>query len=417
MISSFNQDTMTAAPINHIVLYGSDVEISYDEMCCTPAGDTKKFGRSLTDSMSRRLEQYSEVSNDTTLTFIIDGRMDGGEVWSPDLSKLSTEEVVEWSRWMAQWICAYDRIDGVQLDLEPLGTQYRWDANFRLLASELGNLFASRDYGCISPRRPDGVALSTFALASSVDVGLMQAMGPNGYVVISGYDLGTGGAGSPNPPSTYEANLRAQLASIKATSAKSGVPYMVGIPAAASTYEFETYLKDGQLISSGYNQVDYIKRALSALRDICNDDPNYLGPMLWTLTYTNVYPPHSANVMRPQSAWSNGDVWTTLKTGLGIGPPPPSPPTRSPATKSPTRYPKTDAPADKPPTITPSTGSPTDNPTPNPTSDWSYARDGCRTDADCLALGGSYCKTYKTDACGRAACHGIKGPDPKPGCK
>merc|ERR1712166_80097 len=404
VIKSFNLEA--TAPITHVVLYGSDVELYEGIKCCTPAGDTKKVGRSLTDSMGKRLTQYADIADDAILTFIIDGRMDGTAEWSPDLSKLSTKEIVEWSRWIAQWVCAYERVDGVQLDLEPIGVQYPWHTNFRLLVTELATLFTNRDYGCVSPRRPDGVALSTFALAESVDVDLMQLFGPNGYVVVSGYDLGNGGAGTPNPPDVYEDNLRASLQSIKATAAQSGVPYMVGIPAAASTYELESFLKDGTLITSGYNQNEYIERALSALKDICHEDPNYLGPMLWALTYTNVYPPHSNNEMRPQNAWSNAEVWSTLQNGLGMG-------ALANTTQSPTRLPTTGAPV---------TGSPTRDPT-NPTtnapttgSSYIYPSDGCTTDSDCVAVGGSYCKTYQQDACGRHACHGVDPPEPKPGC-
>jgi hypothetical protein len=414
VIKAFNSEAQ--APINHVVLYGSDVELYDGLKCCTPAGDTKKVGRSMTDSMGRRLDQYAAVTDDAVLTFIIDGRMDGTEDWSPDLSRLSAEEVLEWSRWIAQWVCAYERIDGVQLDLEPIGTQYPWDFNFRLLARELGQLFASRDYGCVSPRRPDGVALSTFALATAVDVELMQLLGPNGYVVVSGYDLGEGGAGTPNPPEVYEANLRTNLQSIKATAAESGVPYMVGIPAAASTHEFETFLMNGILIRSGHSQKEYVERALSALQDICHDDPNYLGPMLWTLTYTNVYPPHSNNEMRPQNAYANEDVWATLKTGLGVG-------SRPPTTQTPSLRPSSGAPTTIPPTRIPTSGAPvTSPPSRLPTSDApttsgpSYAEDGCQTDADCIAVGGSYCKTYQADECGRHACQGAASPDPRPGC-
>jgi hypothetical protein len=98
IITSFNEDAATVAPmINHVIVHGSEVKISYSGKCCTPAGDTKKVGRSLTETMSRCLEQHADASNDAILAFIIDGCMDGGEAWSPNLSKLAAAEIVDWS--------------------------------------------------------------------------------------------------------------------------------------------------------------------------------------------------------------------------------------------------------------------------------------------------------------------------------
>lgn len=270
IVADFNARATAPGRIDHVVLYGSDMEIYPNSFCCSPLDSAQ---------MGRRLNQYGQHPN-STLTFIIDGRMDGDQEWAPDLSTLPPAKIVAWARWTAQWVCAYERIDGVQLDLEPIAGP--WNANLRLLFSSLSSRLASRDFGCVSPRRPKGVALSTFAMAKDVDVALFEALGPQGYVVVSGYDLAGGGAGTSHSPAEYEAALRGSLASIRQTAAAANRPYMVGIPAAASTHEFESFVVDGNLVESGHTQLGYVQAALRALTAVA-DDTRFLGPMLWTL--------------------------------------------------------------------------------------------------------------------------------------
>lgn len=199
----------------------------YDTFCCQPPSSTV---------MGRRLAMYG-AAPETMITLIVDGRMDGTQEWAPNLSRLSQAQMRAWARWLAGWVCAFERVDGVQLDLEPIAGP--WNKNLRFFMRELSGHLASRDWGCVSPRRPTGVALSTFALARDIDVELFEALGPQGYVVVSGYDLGTGPAGTPHSPASYEAALLENLASIKAVAAAAKRPYMVGIPAAASTFVSE----------------------------------------------------------------------------------------------------------------------------------------------------------------------------------
>jgi len=399
IVADFNARATAPGRIDHVVLYGSDMEIYPNSFCCSPLDSAQ---------MGRRLNQYGQHPN-STLTFIIDGRMDGDQEWAPDLSTLPPAKIVAWARWTAQWVCAYERIDGVQLDLEPIAGP--WNANLRLLFSSLSSRLASRDFGCVSPRRPKGVALSTFAMAKDVDVALFEALGPQGYVVVSGYDLAGGGAGTSHSPAEYEAALRGSLASIRQTAAAANRPYMVGIPAAASTHEFESFVVDGNLVESGHTQLGYVQAALRALTAVA-DDTRFLGPMLWTLSHTNVYPPRSDNEIRPTSAFASAAVWEFLGRNLpgnhSAAPPTPGPEPTQPPIQPPTEGPApTDTPTNAP--TDPPTAVPTEPPLPTqppPTDDYPVA--GCDESSDCPAITGrpgSYCKGGR-DGCGRQVCHG-----------
>jgi hypothetical protein len=172
-------------------------------------------------------------------------------------------------------------------------------------------------------------------------------------------------------------------------SAQTGMRFMVGIPAAASTHEFEKYGPT----SSGFDQADYVPHALAALEPLEGHGP-YLGHMIWALTHTNVYPPHSDNVMRPTTASAEPKVWALLQ-GAPLPPGTPLSP-RLPPPPSPPPAPATTARSPPPPTPPPSPGA------------GGYARDGCVTSTDCTQIVGapSFCRGDSKDECGRSVCQG-----------
>lgn len=427
-VRHFNANLSSSAHrLDHVAVYGSDVELYEQGWCCRPA-DAEVTGA--------RLAAYgADPSVDVTL--VVDGRMDGGQSWSPDLSRLSEQQLESLARWVAQWTCAYERVDGVQLDLEPIAGP--WNANLKLFLAALGRHLRSVDWGCVSERRTEGVALSTFALAADVDDELVAALGPEGYVVVSGYDLGPGPAGTPHSPAAYRAALERDLERMLALSARTGCRFMVGIPAAASTKEFEEYAG----VPSGYAQAAYVAEALEALKGLESRAPPgvYLGKFLWALTYTNVgararsardrslrarrggrkrvltqaprrlapfaqvYPPHSDNVMRPTHAFAAKGVRALLQGHSSAAPRPgiPTPPS------SPPHHPLPRAHSPPPSPRPPGGGGGGDNLA-------TYLRNGCTDESDCTAIlvasgiltaggGGSYCRTGM-DECDRRVCHG-----------
>ena len=93
-----------------------------------------------------------------------------------------------------------DRVAGVQLDLEPFdlavpAQAYFYDQVAKNLAGE--NEEIGEVLGCANERFPDGRFFSVFTFASAItpQLGEMFTRYDNGYLVLSLYDLGPGGAG------------------------------------------------------------------------------------------------------------------------------------------------------------------------------------------------------------------------------
>jgi len=94
--------------------------------------------------------------------------------------------------------------------------------------------------------------------------------------------------------------------------------FVLGIPAAASTHEFETYNPQGKPAVQGYPQLDYVKAALSVIDAkglLIN--PRYLGTALWGFSSTMAYPPNSHNTFSPNTPFVDADEEQYLIDNLG----------------------------------------------------------------------------------------------------
>ena len=138
---------------------------------------------------------------------VIDGRMDGGQAWSPDLSKFTDAQLQAWAAAAATVYCSYDQVDGIQLDLEPFEGKFK--APFLVFLAALAADLRSPERGCVDPRHPNGRSLTTFMFAESVTAEVWAALGPNGYLTVSGYDLSAAPAGTPSTVDYYAAQLAA----------------------------------------------------------------------------------------------------------------------------------------------------------------------------------------------------------------
>ena len=135
------------------------------------------------------------------ITLVLDGRMDLCEEYdqynmsnrnlypcdgSPDLRQITPENMDNLAAEVAKVACNNDVVAGVQIDLEPLSKQWRGSAidAMRRMAKAL-----VESPGCKTNRYPNGRHISTFAFAESVDDALLEALGSNGYLAISGYDV------------------------------------------------------------------------------------------------------------------------------------------------------------------------------------------------------------------------------------
>ena len=61
---------------------------------------------------------YNATPGIDYVILVIDGRMDGGQSYDPDLSKLNNSQLQDWADEVAELYCSFDIVDGIQMDLE-----------------------------------------------------------------------------------------------------------------------------------------------------------------------------------------------------------------------------------------------------------------------------------------------------------
>jgi len=307
-ITDFN--TGATNPISTVFSYGGDMEYYPD--------DTKNPYQTYLDMPEQNAAlTYRRANQVHQVELVIDGREDGGETWSPDFSKLSTAEIHHWADNTAALYCSYPFVDGVQIDLEPFKPPYRNGTLefYRRLSQNL----RSYDNNCVNPDHPFGRSISAFMFAVDATAEVFDALGPNGYVVVSGYDLGNNPAGVPNTPQTYGQLLQQAVATIKANAGTVG-NFAIAIPAAASAHEFTAFTKADGTVIKGYPMYSatepcYIKEAIAAIASV-KGTKNYVGTTLWGFASFMAYPPHSQNLFTPSMPFSQPGAEAYLKQSL-----------------------------------------------------------------------------------------------------
>ena len=177
-----------------------------------------------TSKPSSDVDAFSQVEGVEHITLVLDGRMDLCEEYdqynmsnrdlypcagSPDLRQITPEHLDALATEVAKVACESDVVAGVQIDLEPLSKQWRGSA-----IDAMGRMAKAlvESPGCKTDRYPNGRHISTFAFAESVDDTLLNALGSNGYLAISGYDLYPDNVdGRFSAPSEYGDKLRRQV--------------------------------------------------------------------------------------------------------------------------------------------------------------------------------------------------------------
>jgi len=228
-IETFNNGT--GSDIKTVYAYGGDMEY-YPEDIKNP---TQTY---LSAASIQEIQKYRQVPGVEQVIAVVDGRQDGTQDWAPDLSKLTKWEVDLWAARTAWLYCSYPEIDGLQIDLEPAGGKYQ--PNLVVFLAGLGRRLADDTANCKTPSHPNGRSLGVFMFPADVTPEVYAALGPNGYVVASGYDLGPNPAGDPNTPSAYQGLLTTALQTMISAASKAGGSFVVGIPASASAHEFES---------------------------------------------------------------------------------------------------------------------------------------------------------------------------------
>jgi hypothetical protein len=268
-VAGFNR--LSKTPLSTIFSYGGDME--YYPSSPSP------FQTYFPASSQAAAAAYNSTHGVSYVILVIDGRMDGGQSYSPDLSKLTNAQLKEWADVTASLYCSVDVVDGIQLDLEPFAGKYV--SPFLVFLAELSANLRSPERNCVSADHPNGRSITTFMFAGSVTPAVWQALGPNGFVTVSGYDLSQRPAGTPSSVTEYRTQLAASLVDIAASAAAHNGSFMVGVPAAASAHEFQTCTLANGTVIDGQPQISYITAALKELAAGAADKPGYLGPALW----------------------------------------------------------------------------------------------------------------------------------------
>ncbi len=307
-LTDYNNGASDSSKLSTIFSYGGDVEMYYNKT--TEKWDIFVY---YDQDGHNSTAQYSKVPGVNVMP-IVDGRLDGPYL-KPFNSK--SEYGITAADEISAEYCADPNVSGVQVDLEPFDIS---QPGQKALFSQLAKNFTSKT--CV------GRYFSFFAFSGNVKSeaewqtiaddlnpvvdGKRKAVG---FFVDSGYDLGTK-VGVAESPAEYRIALTNELKTIKGKADQYGFFYMVGIPAAASTMEFEsTEHYSGPRLISGYQQVDYMKNAIAVINELkLRDDPYFLGVSLWGWSKFMTYPPHSLYLDWPNQP--TPDVITYLKGHL-----------------------------------------------------------------------------------------------------
>lgn len=298
-IGRYNQMARESSRITTVYTYGGDMEYYPDD-------GKNAYQTYFTKANQDAAKKYKATFGVKYVIAVIDGRMDGGEEWSPDVSLLTVQQVQFWADRLARLYCSFDFIDGVQVDLEPFNGRYR--ANLLVLMARLSSQLLTRDNNCLNTNHPNGRSLGTFMYATAATPQVFAAMGPNSYIAVSGYDLGNGGPGVAHTPAAYRTALTSQINTLIQNAGTTG-RFVIGIPAAASTNEFTTYVTANGAVTQGYPNysatVDsYIVRAIQTAQQLLAGKPNFLGMALWGCSSEMSYPPHTPNLFYPSHVFA-----------------------------------------------------------------------------------------------------------------
>ena len=282
-----------ARAINVVFSYGGDMELYPD--------DPEPYQTYFAAQSQAAAALYKATPGVDYVVLVIDGRMDGTAGYDPDLSKLTRAQLKTWADVTATLYCSFETVDGIQLDLEPLSGKYI--APFLIFLDYLSANLRSPERNCISPTHPGGRSITTFMFAESVSSAVWSALGPNGYLTVSGYDLSDAPAGVPSSVADFKAALSSSVATVAASAAANNCSFFVGFPAAASAHEFASYTLANGTAIAGHPQTEYAQAALDVLATL-KGSAGYLGPALWGFASEMAYPPHSQNVFLPGMPFS-----------------------------------------------------------------------------------------------------------------
>lgn len=149
---------------------------------------------------------------------------------------------------------------------------------------------------------------------------MYEALRPNGYVIVSGYDLSRAPPGVLSTPAFYRQQLASAVALAARTAQAAGGAFALGIPGAASTHEFAEYhnATSGSNVT-GHPQLEYLQAALDVVTEagLRATPDTFLGLALWGFCSSIAYPLRSDNTFWPSNPFAPPGQEAFLAAHLG----------------------------------------------------------------------------------------------------
>ena len=355
-ISDYNNAAPEDAEINIVYSYGGDIEFwagkAHPDGCergkipVPFQQDVCNVSVYFDPNNQAAMTVYDQVDKVESIVALLDSRMDG---WTqiqqydnydgckfgnfyPDLSNLTDPGLKQLAEDTAKLYCncpECDRVDGIQVDLEPYNSRYV--KPLKAFVGHLGDAMRDEDgsLGCKSTTHPKGRSVSYFTFAhrmtpTSPGGYFNDALGDNGYYVFSLYDLDPtpqfpyhgGDAGFMyNTVEEFKGKMALEMESIPVAIKRNDgktQKFTLALPIGASCHEYEQYVPmkgNGcgaacEPKTNNATMVDYVKGWLDVLTSaetkskygdlFCvnkEKDSAFLGLSLWSYSYQMTYPP------------------------------------------------------------------------------------------------------------------------------
>ncbi len=219
---------------------------------------------------------------------------------------------------LANTICSDPNVDGVIYDLEPFNNS---SAGQMALFKQTAARFAASK--CIDSKHPTGRSFGVFLNPNKITnwSGMAASLGKNGFLVVSGYDLGdTTTPPSPISVAAYKSALKNMIANMDSKSTQYKIAYTVAIPAAASFSEFTqfgyydvsnppTYFRLDTNYEPAITQLGYTQAAIDVISST-SKSAYYLGTDYWGWGQYKSPNPAAGQLLMPNIPM--GDVVTYL---------------------------------------------------------------------------------------------------------
>ena len=324
---------------NTVILYGP---VPFDKN-----NTLAEFGATGMESAARweaEMDDAAEqMSTESVIIPIVDGRLDSGAAnngtidYLDALNRLPKSEAYELADKVAKMYCADGNIAGVQFDLEPFDFTQSGQVHYY---TRLAKTFAGanvtnpgdpldedtrKQIQCVTKKRPHGISWSVFTFPERVSAAFAAVLNShgNGYVVISGYDLGSKQGGQVNTPAEYRTLVQEKIQETMTMASQHQVYYQFAIPAGASAHEFEGIEGNDnlgiglQIGDSGHSQLEYVQIAVEEMKAAgMENDPYFIGTAVWGWSERMIWPPGGETEFFPNIP--QADVVSYLQANMPV---------------------------------------------------------------------------------------------------